>query len=113
LLAIRHLGPIDDELRAAARAGLTWLLHLQNADGGIPTFCRGWTNLPFDRSGSDLTAHALRAWAAWWFDCPELRPDMSRAARRAIEYLAKAQRPDGSWAPLWFGNQLARGEANP
>ena len=22
-----------------------------------PTFCRGWGRLPFDRSGSDLTAH--------------------------------------------------------
>ena len=34
---------------------------LQNRDGGWPTFCRGWGALPFDRSGSDLTAHASRA----------------------------------------------------
>ena len=34
---------------------------LQNRDGGLPTFCRGWGTLPFDRSGCDLTAHALRA----------------------------------------------------
>ena len=46
---------------AAARAGLDWLLNLQNRDGGWPTFCRGWGHLPFDRSGCDLTAHALRA----------------------------------------------------
>jgi hypothetical protein len=38
-----------------------WLLDLQNGDGGIPTFCRGWGALPFDRSAPDLTAHALRA----------------------------------------------------
>ncbi len=38
---------------------------LQNRDGGWPTFCRGWGQLPFDRSGCDLTAHALRASAAW------------------------------------------------
>src|SRR6266568_4695463 len=48
--------------RPAAMAGIHWLLNLQNADGGLPTFCRGWTNLPFDRSAPDLTAHALRAW---------------------------------------------------
>src|SRR5262249_18368453 len=37
-----------------------WLLSLQNTDGGWPTFCRGWGHLPFDRSGTDLTAHVLR-----------------------------------------------------
>src|SRR5213075_1225977 len=41
-------------------SGVHWLLGLQNRDGGFPTFCRGWGNLPFDRSGPDLTAHALR-----------------------------------------------------
>ena len=46
---------------AAAAAGIGWLLDLQNRDGGWPTFCRGWGQLPFDRSGADLTAHALRA----------------------------------------------------
>src|SRR5262249_44851988 len=40
-----------------------WLIDLQNSDGGCPTFCRGWTGLAFDRSGADLTAHALRAFA--------------------------------------------------
>ena len=39
---------------------LDWLIHLQNRDGGWPTFCRGWGALPFDRSGCDLTAHVLR-----------------------------------------------------
>jgi len=43
--------------RAAAAAGLRWLVDLQNRDGGIPTFCRGWGRLPFDQSCADLTAH--------------------------------------------------------
>lgn len=38
-----------------------WLLDLQNTDGGWPTFCRGWGQLPFDKSCDDLTAHAIRA----------------------------------------------------
>src|SRR5207248_2686598 len=38
-----------------------WMLGLQNRNGGFPTFCRGWGKLPFDRSGTDLTAHAIRA----------------------------------------------------
>jgi squalene-hopene/tetraprenyl-beta-curcumene cyclase len=65
LLALKSLGVYPDASAQAATAGVKWLLDLQNRDGGIPTFCRGWGNLPFDRSSADLTAHSLRAWAAW------------------------------------------------
>src|SRR5262249_12413285 len=34
-------------------------------------------------------------------------------ARGSLEYLARAQRPDGSWLPLWFGNQHAPDDENP
>ena len=102
-----------DTLHAAV-AGIKWLLNLQNSDGGIPTFCRGWTNLPFDRSAPDLTAHALRAWNAW---LPELPEQLQRRVRWGMEnglhYLTRTQRPDGAWLPLWFGNQHAPGETNP
>ncbi len=114
LLALRELGPTDDTSRDAAVRGLSWLLDLQNRDGGIPTFCRGWGALPFDRSSADITAHALRAWQAWFVDVPaglQRRLDQGRA--RAIEFLIRTQRPDGSWLPLWFGNQHAPDDINP
>jgi squalene-hopene/tetraprenyl-beta-curcumene cyclase len=82
----------------ASRNGERWIADLQNRDGGFPTFCRGWGMLPFDRSGSDLTAHAVRV----------LGPNES-----ALNYLARQQRPDGSWLPLWFGNQHAPSDENP
>jgi squalene-hopene/tetraprenyl-beta-curcumene cyclase len=89
-------------------AGLRWLLTLQNRDGGWPTFCRGWGKLPFDRSSPDVTAHALRAIHA----APQSgRPP--RAIRRGLEYLGRAQQADGSWIPLWFGNQHTPGQTNP
>jgi hypothetical protein len=114
LLALLHLGEPDPETRQAAAAGVAWLLGLQNRDGGIPTFCRGWGTLPFDRSTPELTAHALRAWAAWE---PHLnRPLASRVAqatRRALRYLNRSQRADGAWIPLWFGNEQAAGHENP
>jgi squalene-hopene/tetraprenyl-beta-curcumene cyclase len=94
--------------------GLEWLLKIQNSDGGIPTFCRGWGNLPFDRSSPDLTAHAIRAWATWLPACePPVRQRIEAALQRAVKYVFKAQEEDGSWIPLWFGNQHASDETNP
>jgi squalene-hopene/tetraprenyl-beta-curcumene cyclase len=109
LLALRRLGRVPSS-RAAA-AGVRWLLDLQNPDGGWPTFCRGWGRLPFDRSSPDLTAHALRAIAAWHGVVDLARE--RRALSRALQFLRHSQLPDGSWLPLWFGSQRARDQANP
>ncbi|TWT75668.1 Sporulenol synthase [Posidoniimonas polymericola] len=105
LLALDTLGVADV---GPAAAGVRWLLSLQNSDGGLPTFCRGWGALPFDRSSCDITAHALRAWRVWRDRLPaELRQPLRRAQHRALAYLARQQQDDGSWPPLWFGNQHA------
>jgi len=114
LLALKKLGPVDDATRDAALRGVTWLLGLQNRDGGVPTFCRGWGALPFDRSSADITAHTLRAWLAWQGELPEvLRGRVMRACGCALKFLEKQQRADGSWLPLWFGNQFQRDDENP
>ena len=114
LVALHTLGLRSPRIIASASAGVRWLLDLQNRDGGIPTFCRGWGKLPFDRSSSDITAHALQAWSVWQ---QSLGPaDLSRvntAIARAVGFLEGAQRADGAWTPLWFGNQFAREEENP
>ena len=108
LLALAVLGD-DPEVRAAATGGAGWLIDLQNTDGGIPTFCRGWGTLPFDQSSPDLTAHALRAWQAW----RTVDPRIDGAMERAVRYLLRVQQPDGSWIPLWFGNPWTAGQTNP
>ncbi len=130
LLALREMDwsksewfRLEHQALEAVGLGLGWLLRLQNRDGGWPTFCRGWGTLPFDRSGTDLTAHVLRAFHAW---LPELErvhriagpktPNAARiqaSLRRGLAYLAANQRPDGSWLPLWFGNQDRAEEDNP
>jgi squalene-hopene/tetraprenyl-beta-curcumene cyclase len=141
LLALFNLHDGDDvQTFDAAWLGVEWLFALQNSDGGWPTFCRGWGNLPFDRSGVDLTAHAIRALAAWrrridspagaswqdWLMTWELAPVLSprfrvklavrrfrRPISRGLRYLASQQRPDGSWLPLWFGSQFTPNDENP
>jgi squalene-hopene/tetraprenyl-beta-curcumene cyclase len=36
-----------------------------------------------------------------------------RAAARALTFIAASQRRDGSWIPLWFGNEHADDQHNP
>jgi squalene-hopene/tetraprenyl-beta-curcumene cyclase len=113
LLALSRLAPGDARVASAAAAGVRWLVDLQNRDGGVPTFCRGWGALPFDRSAPDLTAHVIRAWRAWRARLDAaLGREVDRAIARATRYLVGAQQPDGSWLPLWFGNQHAADEGN-
>lgn len=114
LIALFHLAPERDEVRRAAEAGLAWLCGVQNRDGGIPTFCRGWGALEFDRSAPDLTAHALLAFHHWRSSLRgALAAQIVRAQAKALRYLHRSQRPDGSWIPLWFGNQHVDGDRNP
>ncbi len=108
LLALRLLGEPDNS--SAAHHAVRWLLGLQNSDGGIPTFCRGWGTLPFDRSTAEITAHTLAALHAWR-TLPE--PRLEPAMQRMTAYLKKTQSPDGWWEPLWFGNEHAPAQMNP
>lgn len=85
-----------------------WLCSIQNADGGFPTFCRGWGRLPFDQSAPDITAHAIRA-----LNAAPARTVPGRALKRAMKYLERSQLPDGSWSALWFGSQFVPGHRNP
>ncbi|MFN0019416.1 MAG: prenyltransferase/squalene oxidase repeat-containing protein [Pirellulaceae bacterium] len=103
----------QERIHDAIDLGMKWLINLQNSDRGWPTFCRGWSGLPFDRSGADLTAHVIRAFLA----CSKLQDatsvEVERARRLGCDYLLTRQKPDGSWLPLWFGNQEHDLEDNP
>jgi squalene-hopene/tetraprenyl-beta-curcumene cyclase len=105
-----------DELADALENGTKWLINLQNRDGGFPTFCRGWGTLPFDRSSADITAHCLRAIHAVAIVYEEMSPRRVRgfqSIHHGFEFLKRVQRPNGSWVPLWFGNQFAENDENP
>lgn len=104
--------------QTALENGCRWLMNLQNSDGGFPTFCRGWGRLPFDKSCADLTGHALLAMVKTSAVLgvagnPQLLNKMKTSVRNATGYLLKHQSADGSWLPLWFGNQQTGDKTNP
>ncbi|MBR4903001.1 MAG: hypothetical protein IKZ46_18825 [Victivallales bacterium] len=111
LIALHTLG---EGVTPTVINGIKWLLDLQNRDGGIPTFCRGWGKLPFDRSCPDLTAHTFRAISLYMNDLPEpLQSRTQKAQCQLLHFLETTQNPDGSFTPLWFGDQLAADKTAP
>jgi len=116
---------VNPAVNDAAESGIRWLINLQNRDGGFPTFCRGWGTLPFDRSSPDITAHCLRAiWSQIgphpasgtieeYYAGDELHYRGYLALTRGFNFLQRVQRSNGSWLPLWFGNQYLPDDENP
>jgi squalene-hopene/tetraprenyl-beta-curcumene cyclase len=104
-----------DEITRAAKLGLDWLLRLQNDDGGWATFAHELLSNEFAPSSVDATVAALRAIHAWrrlgHFNQSKLQ--FSRAVELGWRYLTTQQRADGSFVPLWFGNELQPDDENP
>lgn len=117
ILALLKLQP-QNKVKIEVLDAVNWLGKLQNNDGGFPTFSKGWGKLPFDQSCSDLTGHCLLAVSAvretYNHDLrkKEIRK-LEKIATGAVAFLKKHQREDGSWLPLWFGNQLTPDHKNP
>lgn len=112
LIALHHL---TRGVRCkGVKSGVKWLMALQNNDGGMPTFCKGWGKLPFDRSSADITAHALLALGSWRKQLPAaLQLQVENSEKRLLAWLETHQAEDGSWTPLWFGDQDSDDEASP
>ena len=111
LVALHALGYPCDEVICN---GINWLMILQNNDGGMPTFCKGWGKLPFDRSSPDITSHAVLAMGLWMKDLPSaFRVKVEKSFTRLLDWLEKNQDAQHGWTPLWFGDQDAADEHAP
>ena len=117
LVALYHLTQGKSSLEV--ENGLRWLMQLQNNDGGMPTFCKGWGKLPFDRSTPDITAHAILAMGLW-LPCLEgqLKTDVQKSLDRMLAWMEDTIENDNGneasgWVPLWFGDQDATDEKAP
>jgi squalene-hopene/tetraprenyl-beta-curcumene cyclase len=104
--------PTQDIIKSITSA-VTFLLQLQNTDGGIPTFCRGRGTLPFDQSTPEITAHTLWAWSLAQPYLPKpLNKKIQIATLNAIHYLQTTLH-QYQWIPLWFGHQHTPHQTNP
>ena len=99
LLALRKLGVPAES--AAIQRGAHWLEEMQNRDGSWSTFVRN-SRMPFDHDCPYITGHVLVALQA----AGRLQ-QKPRILERALAYLAKAQRYDGSFASIWFREATA------
>lgn len=102
----------QDGAGRAIRTGAHWVIGMQSKDGGFAAFDvdtdAKWLNqLPFadieavtDPSCPDLTGRVLEMMGTVGY-----RADHP-AARRAIEWLRRAQAPEGSWWGRWGVNHL-------
>ncbi|HUL25818.1 MAG TPA: squalene--hopene cyclase [Streptosporangiaceae bacterium] len=97
--------------RAAIQRGVRWMTGMQSRDGGWGAFDADNTSalvtkLPFcdfgavvDPPSADVTAHVVEALAAEGLAG-------SRAARRGVVWLLRAQEDDGSWFGRWGANYV-------
>ncbi|MDD2382207.1 MAG: terpene cyclase/mutase family protein, partial [Mariniphaga sp.] len=117
ILALLKLQP-KEKVKKEILAACKWLNYLQNSDGGFPTFSKGWGKLPFDRSCSDLTGHCLLAISSvletYSGELTEKEAKMlKKMFGKALNYIEVNQKNNGSWLPLWFGNQHTKEFLNP
>lgn len=111
LVALSYLS--DGVVSQEIEEGLRWLMWLQNNDGGMPTFCKGWGKLPFDRSTPDITAHAMLGMGVWLpYLSGELKKQVQKSYDRMLDWMKHTTNDEG-WIPLWFGDQDAADEKAP
>jgi squalene-hopene/tetraprenyl-beta-curcumene cyclase len=112
VIGLRRAGHPDSErVEAALSRSIEWTLGMQCRDGGFAAFDADNTRalcgeLPFcdfgeviDPPSADVTAHVIEMLAL------EGRAGDPRA-RAAIDWLLRAQEPDGSWFGRWGANYV-------
>jgi squalene-hopene/tetraprenyl-beta-curcumene cyclase len=112
LLALRRMHPKRrPDIAAAIERGTRWTVGMQSRDGGWGAFDADNTHhliekLPFcdfgaviDPPSADVTAHVVELLG-------HSGMAQTEAAQRGIQWLLRAQEPDGSWFGRWGANYV-------
>ena len=113
LMALQRVDfPDPERMEKALRRGITWMVSMQNHDGGWGAFdknndCWVLTQVPFadhnamiDPATADITARVIECLGR--FGWPASHP----VIRRALEFLKHDQCADGSWYGRWGVNYV-------
>ncbi len=113
LMALQRVDfPDRNRLEQSIRRGLAWMIAMQNCDGGWGAFdrdndCQIFTQVPFadhnamiDPSSEDVTARVIECLGrfGWNSNHP--------IVKRAMAYLCREQKSDGSWYGRWGVNYI-------
>ncbi|WP_375490852.1 squalene--hopene cyclase [uncultured Jatrophihabitans sp.] len=111
VLALHRVQEDRPEVKAAVDRGIAWLVGMQSKDGGWGAFDADNTRrlvekIPFsdfgaviDPPSADVTAHVVEMLA----QCGLAEHE---STRRGVEWLLRAQEPDGSWFGRWGANYV-------
>jgi squalene-hopene/tetraprenyl-beta-curcumene cyclase len=113
LFTLKRVAGMDERKKDHAIArGLNWTLGMQSRNGGWGAFDTDntlelWNQIPFgdmkamiDPPTADLTGRLLEMMGTFGYDLE------FRRARKALEFLQKAQEPDGCWWGRWGVNYI-------
>jgi len=114
LLALKRLDMEEDEERKAAAVAraISWILSMQNKDGGWAAFDTDNTmellnaipfadhNAMLDPASPDITGRVVEALANYGFTLEDA------PVKRAVDYLRARQEKDGSWFGRWGVNYI-------
>ncbi len=112
MMALRRIALPEEEKRRALGRGFRWLVGMQSQNGGWGSFDkdntrRFVTQIPFadfgetiDPPTEDVTAHIIELFGYMGYD------RAFKPVARALEYLRRAQEPDGAWWGRWGVNYI-------